>query len=426
MSQESGLSSGPASIASPSWIRVWLSALTRPTVETFQNLVSDPKATSQRAYRWVFASTFLGYILLSIIVALIGMEVASTFGFAGIAGTVAGTSLLIGVVYGLIGGAVAVLATALLAGISHLVARALGGAGTYAKLVYAFAAFLAPLTLVSLVIAPLPYVTYLQYALMVYEIVLLVIAVKAVNQVTWGRAIVSALTLPAAVLVVAVVVIFILASIGTAVGNIYSDITGIITASAPSKRFTNAQATLAPKQIATATSARPTAKPTSKPENTPLASAGQIFEGDGFTLASPDGWASVDVELAPMCQEAECVLAISSPDDEIMLALQRFEMAGNVTAEQLDTMIWAMVEGSDPSLKLESREEIALDRQPAIMRVASVADPSSPTGPAYLLLLVTAKDNIAYQLTGISMSAEAFEQALPGVEAILDSWRFVP
>lgn len=185
-----------------------------------------------------------------------------------------------------------------------------------------------------------------------------------------------------------------------------------------------------PPQIATVTPARPTARPTSAPENTPVAFAGQVFEGDGFTLAYPDGWVSVDVDLAPICQEvvapAVCALVITSPDDETMLTLQHVETASNVTAEQLDTAIWAMMEENDPSLELESREEIEMDRQLAIRRVARMADPGSPTGQAYLLMVVTVKDSVFYQFIGMSTSAEALKKALSDVEDILDSWRFAP
>jgi hypothetical protein len=183
-------------------------------------------------------------------------------------------------------------------------------------------------------------------------------------------------------------------------------------------------------QIATATPPRPTATPTFAPKNTPVASTRQTLEGDGFTLVYPKGWAPVDVEQAPICQEvtppAKCALVISTPDDESMLVVQRVEMPTSMTAEQVDTMIWAMLEGNDPSLKLESRKEIEIDGQAAIKRVASMDDSSSPTGKAYLLLVATVKDNVFYQIMGTSTSAEIFEKSLPDTESALASWRFVP
>ena len=185
---------------------------------------------------------------------------------------------------------------------------------------------------------------------------------------------------------------------------------------------------------ATVTLPRPTPKPTgtpgSTPKNTPVASTRQTFKGDGFTVTYPKGWVPVDVEQSPICQgvkpPAKCALVISTADDESLLVVQHAEVPNNMTAEQIDTMLWTMMEGNDPSLKLESREEIEIDGLPAIKRVASMDDSSSPTGKASMLLVAMATDNVFYQIMGMSTSAETFEKSLSDMESVLDSWRFVP
>ena len=110
----------------------------------------------------------------------------------------------------------------------------LGGTGTYAKLAYAFAAYLAPLTLVSSFISAIPLVNCLTLPIAIYGIVLNVIAVKAVHQFGWGKALASSVLVFAGILlVVAVGVIVILALLGPAIGTVFSNIVEGITTPVP-------------------------------------------------------------------------------------------------------------------------------------------------------------------------------------------------
>jgi tetratricopeptide (TPR) repeat protein len=89
----------------------------------------------------------------------------------------------------LLSGIVSVIATIIITSIAQLVAKALGGTGTYPKLVYAFAAFLAPATLIISVAMLI--MGYLIYPLVAYVIVLNVLAVRAVHRLGWGKAVLS-------------------------------------------------------------------------------------------------------------------------------------------------------------------------------------------------------------------------------------------
>ena len=80
------------------------------------------------------------------------------------------------------------------------------GGGKYASMVYASAAFYAPLILISSLISGIPYVNCLSIPLLIYALVLGVMAVKAVNQIGWGQAAVSFLI--GLVLVTGVVFVF--------------------------------------------------------------------------------------------------------------------------------------------------------------------------------------------------------------------------
>ena len=111
------------------------------------------------------------------------------------------------------------------AGITQFFAGALGGTGSYSKLVYAFAAYSAPLSVITGVIGAIPLVNCLAIPLGFYGLALNVIANKAVNQFSWGRAIVSSVIFIAAILIfVAVLVIIGLALLGPVIGEIFSDI----------------------------------------------------------------------------------------------------------------------------------------------------------------------------------------------------------
>jgi hypothetical protein len=101
----------------------------------------------------------------------------------------------------------------------------LGGVGSHSELVYAQAAFLAPLTLMIDVLGVIPFINCLIFPLAIYGVVLNVISIKAVNRFGWGKAIASSVLIwGAALWLVSVFVIVILALTGPAVGHVFSNI----------------------------------------------------------------------------------------------------------------------------------------------------------------------------------------------------------
>lgn len=229
MSQETNTSSTAPPVSSQSWSEVWISAITKPSVATFESFVQDTNATSRRAYKWVFVSTLIGYTFS----VLIGLVLAAVFGIgllegpdAAIAlGTALISSLLILACGGPIVALLGVLSLMIWAGIIQSSARSRGGTGTYSELAFAFATFVAPLSLIMSVLGSIPFVNYLNYFIMVYEIVLSVIAVKAVHTLAWGKATSSVFfPLVLVLILVAVVVVCILIILGPVVGNVFSDI----------------------------------------------------------------------------------------------------------------------------------------------------------------------------------------------------------
>ncbi len=86
---------------------------------------------------------------------------------------------------------VEVLGLLLGASLIQLVARDLGGVGTYDELVYAIATYSAPLTLIANVLAPIPTCVHLTIPLGLYGLVLQLKAIRTVHGFDWVSAIAS-------------------------------------------------------------------------------------------------------------------------------------------------------------------------------------------------------------------------------------------
>lgn len=213
----------PAAVRS--WSDIWISALTKPSVNTFEEIVNDPNASTSRGYRWVFLAGLVASALTSLIsMVIIGFQGADSPDTSGIA-ALAGGSLLQLVCFAPVAAVLSVIGLMISAGITQFFAGALGGTGSYSRLVYAFAAYAAPLSLVTGVVSPIPLVNCVAIPLGLFGLVLNVIANKAVNQFSWERAIASSVIFIVGILVlVAVLVIVILALLGPAIGDIFSDI----------------------------------------------------------------------------------------------------------------------------------------------------------------------------------------------------------
>jgi len=209
MSQENSI---PRSVIAPadalvveslSWKETWWLALTQPSVATYERIIRDPKATTSRGYNWVFVAALIGYVLFWLVQSMVGAiygagatEVLGAYEVFGVslAGLICVTPVAaLLAVLGLIIGAV----------VLHVCARILGGTGTYSKLVYAIAAYDAPMMLISLALGPIPTLNYANLLMSIYVVALQVIAVKAVHQFSWGKAIASVM-LPLVILGAAV------------------------------------------------------------------------------------------------------------------------------------------------------------------------------------------------------------------------------
>lgn len=185
------------------WFQVWMTAVTKPNEQTYVDLTERPDAVSKTAFLWVFIAGTISGILQAVLQAVYaatgtmpqipGLE-QFTQDLAGGAGNI-GVRLVTGICLSPVFGAMSVLFFAIIVAVVQWIAKLFGGAGTFEKLAYAFAAITVPFTLVSSVLALLSVIPFvglcfsiLSIGLSFYAIVLQVMAVKGVNRFGWGAA----------------------------------------------------------------------------------------------------------------------------------------------------------------------------------------------------------------------------------------------
>ena len=176
-------------------VETWIKALTQPREEAYLAIVNDPGASLGKAAVWLAISGFIGGLISGIFSWIFGgsmyMDQVSQYldfdmpmGGGGFMSVI--TSPFSGLFGTLIG---AFLMTALV----HLAARMLGGTGTFEKLFYGFAAYYAPLGLVTTSLSAIPFLGCLALPLAIYGLVLNVVANKAVHGYDTGKAVIATL-----------------------------------------------------------------------------------------------------------------------------------------------------------------------------------------------------------------------------------------
>jgi hypothetical protein len=183
------------------WQEVWTMVLTKPGVDTFKKILNDPQATAERAYKWIFWTGTVG-MLISTIIAI--FQLSSVRGARVDIGA-ALPSLGCGM---LIVGIVCVVFFAIGNAITQFIARMLGGEGEYGDFQYVAGAYSAPLIMVNIAVSAftspsssLGFLAIINLALTLYQFALQVMAVKAVNNFGWGKALVTVL-IPVVIIVV--------------------------------------------------------------------------------------------------------------------------------------------------------------------------------------------------------------------------------
>ncbi len=180
--------------ASHSMLEVWRLAITGPNELTYVSLAEDPRAGVGRAAAWTAAA--------ALVTTLIGLAGQWLYGGIGRALAVlqesapsadltafssAGLAMALCLVP--LAAASSVLGLIVTAGLLQFIAGAFGGEGTFGKLAFTLAAYSAPMSIISALLTLVPLVGLcLGLPLGIYGLALNLLAIKAVNRFSWGRA----------------------------------------------------------------------------------------------------------------------------------------------------------------------------------------------------------------------------------------------
>jgi len=207
--------------------QIWLKALTKPTEQTYIEIANSPSVSPRTAYLWLG----IAYVITFVISVAI-LQLSTVFQYGGDFGSSIGSALAAIACGAPIGAVVALLVYALEVALVQWVAKMFKGTGSFDKLLYAFSAFTAPLSLISAglsIFSLIPFVGFcvsiFGFGLAIYSLYLMVTATKAVNGFGWGEAAGSVL-IPTLVFLFlcSCLTIGILMILGPVVGDVFSTI----------------------------------------------------------------------------------------------------------------------------------------------------------------------------------------------------------
>jgi hypothetical protein len=175
MLEKLDVNAGLAAKPSLSWPQIWLTAVTRPTITTYQAIAG---VGPRHAYLWLFGSSLISGLLVSLVAFFTRSEPAF------------GLNLALAI---LVFAFAATLTCGIFAGLMHLIARLLRGSGAYQKLIHVFAAFNAPLILLAGVLSLVPRNSLVVIVLYLYWLFLYIVSLQAVHHISRLKAIVVVL-----------------------------------------------------------------------------------------------------------------------------------------------------------------------------------------------------------------------------------------
>ena len=189
------------------WSEAWTQAITDPSDQTYEAIITDPQATAGRAFGWAAAAAAVAAIVSAFGATLVGSDGG---GFAALLCAVPFAAVL-AVIGLLIGG-----------GIVNLIAKAIGGTGTFDELINGMAAVSSPVTIISSVLTLIPSIgTFISGLLFLYSIYLSLKVTKVVHQFGWGKAIAANFAI---VFLFACAVVCVLTLIGGEISDVFADI----------------------------------------------------------------------------------------------------------------------------------------------------------------------------------------------------------
>ena len=175
-----------------SWLETWQMAVFSPSELTYQSIYMDPKGNHTRILWWVSIVSVLSSVV-NLIVGLLLNTSSFTMRFNSFSSTSSGSfDILFGLISIPINLVFALISYYIWVGLIYLMAMILGGKAEYGKTAYVFAAIYFPINFIVALLSFIPLLGALAAIPVVfYELVLLVIAIKAINQFGWMKAIIS-------------------------------------------------------------------------------------------------------------------------------------------------------------------------------------------------------------------------------------------
>jgi hypothetical protein len=160
----------------PNWAHIWLTAITRPKLSTFEKLAVNPRASTRQAYTWLGAAALAGW----------GAPALTSLARGGLPAPAVLLAML--VLAGL------TLAWFSLAhGAADYLAQIFGTRLPFDRIAYAAASFCAPLVIIAGVLMAGPgFMRALLVPLLGYAFYLDVLAVRAVYRLGWVHGLVAA------------------------------------------------------------------------------------------------------------------------------------------------------------------------------------------------------------------------------------------
>lgn len=173
---------------------IWFKALSSPKKQTYQQIIDYPDASIGKALYWLFLAGGFGGLLGSLVqtafntnsfFGLSSFQVSEQISSSAIIWSFLGTVLFaIGVP----------LITIINTGLIQLVARVFGVKPNYSKLLFAFAAYQAPLGLLICILGGIPTLGCIALPMAIYWLFLSVQVIRTVCEIKAGKAVICSLS----------------------------------------------------------------------------------------------------------------------------------------------------------------------------------------------------------------------------------------
>lgn len=178
---------------SHAFYEVWITALAMLDFEAYGNALNDPEAGAGRAFEWMGYAGIVGGLIIGLTLPLDPRfsELENMPGFMGLFGyNTAIFAVMFALAMALLMPIISIIGLAITAGIQNFLAGFMGGIGDYGRTIYALAAYMAPMVILSAVFNAIPVAGQcLTSFLGIYNLVLNARALSAAHSLSTGKAI---------------------------------------------------------------------------------------------------------------------------------------------------------------------------------------------------------------------------------------------